>query len=178
MNSSRGRTVAVTAAAVTALAGSLVIGEIVRAPSEPARGAGWVREPADGRAPARAGKDPSRGTVEAELAAAATAAGIAPGAASPAGEGDLADCLAHWSGNGPADDGRLAALESALVERGWRVAARKGEPAPAVALESGSWHLEFTNGGLLQNLSLTATRSGPACDRAFRRDAATRAPHG
>lgn len=177
MSSSRGRTVGVAAAAVTALAGSLVIGGILRTPADATHRAGWVREPADGRAPARAGKDPSRGAVEAELAAAATAAGLTPGTASPAEEGDLADCLAHWSGNGPADDGRLAALESALGERGWHVTARRGEPVPAVALESGSWHLEFTNGGLLHNLSLTATRSGRTCDQAFRRAAATREPH-
>ncbi|MDX3532820.1 hypothetical protein PV721_00185 [Streptomyces sp. MB09-01] len=139
---------------------------------------GWIREPAGAKVPARGGGDPSRGTVAAELAAAATAAGLTPGAASPAEEGELADCIADWTGDGPADDGRLAALETALEERGWQVTARQGGPAPTVALTSGSWRLQFTNGGLLDTLSLVATRSGRTCDEAFRRAKATRGPLG
>ncbi|WP_327414017.1 hypothetical protein [Streptomyces sp. NBC_01233] len=169
------------AAGVAALAGVLAVGGVVLASTEEDGwdgGDGWVREPAGAKAPARAGGDPSRGTVEAELAAAATAAGLPPGAASPTEEGELADCIAAWMGGGPADDGRLAALETALEERGWQVAARRGEPVPAVALTSGSWRLKFTNGGLVDTLSLVATRSGRTCDEAFRRDKATRGPLG
>ncbi|GGR94113.1 hypothetical protein Snoj_55280 [Streptomyces nojiriensis] len=139
---------------------------------------GWVREPAGAEVAARVGGDPSRGTVAAELAAAATAAGLTPGAPHPAEQGELADCIADWRGDGPADDGRLAALETALEERGWQVTARRGEPVGAVALKSGSWRLEFTNGGLVDTLSLVATRSGRTCEEAFRRAEATRGPRG
>ncbi|MGW7439393.1 hypothetical protein [Streptomyces sp. NPDC054849] len=166
------------AAGVAALAGTLVAGGIVLASAEDDSGVGWVREPAGAKAPARAGKDPSRATVAAELAAAATAAGLTPGAAWPAEEGELADCIADWTGDGPADAGRLAALETALEERGWQVTARHGEPVPQVKLTSGSWRLRFTNGGLLDTLSLVATRSGRTCDEAFRRAEATRGPRG
>ncbi|MBT2482321.1 hypothetical protein [Streptomyces sp. ISL-94] len=161
-----------------ALAAILAVGGIVLASVGEDRGDGWVRELAGGKTPARAGGEPSRGTVAAELAAAATAAGLIPGAASPAAEGELADCIVDWTGDGPADDGRMAALETALEERGWQVTARHGEPVPAVALTSGSWRLEFTNGGLVDTLSLVATRSGRTCDEAFRRAAATRGPRG
>lgn len=47
-----------------------------------------------------------------------------------------------------------------------------------MALTSGSWRLEFTNGGLVNNLSLVATRSGRTCDEAFRHAEATRGPLG
>ncbi|MFF3089726.1 hypothetical protein ACFVRB_32500 [Streptomyces nojiriensis] len=127
---------------------------------------------------ARVGGDPSRGAVAAELAAAAAAAGLTPGAAQHAEEGELADCIADWTGDGPADDGRLAALETALEERGWQVTARQGGPAPAVALKSGSWRLRFSNGGLIDTLSLVATRSGRTCEEAFRRAEETRGPRG
>lgn len=166
------------AAGVAALAGTLAVGGVVLASAEEGSGDGWVREPAGVKAPGRPGGDPSRGTVAAELAAAASAAGLTPGAASPTEEGELADCIADWTGDGPADNGRLAALETALEERGWQVTARHGEPVPAVALTSGSWRLEFTNGGILDNLSLVATRSGRTCDEAFRRAEATREPRG
>ncbi|MFD3696657.1 hypothetical protein ACFWUZ_10970 [Streptomyces sp. NPDC058646] len=178
MSRSRGAAVWAAGAGVAVLAGTLVVGGVVLVPADEDSGRGWVREPAGTKVPARAGGDPSRGTVGAELAAAATAAGLTPGAASPAEEGELADCIADWTGDGPADDGRLAALESALEERGWQVTARHGEPAPAVALTSGSWRLEFTNGGLVDNLSLVATRSGRTCEEAFRRAEATRGPRG
>ncbi|WP_327385802.1 hypothetical protein [Streptomyces sp. NBC_01207] len=138
----------------------------------------WVRESAGAEVVARVGGDPARGTVAAELAAAAAAAGLAPGAQYPAEQGELADCIADWTGDGPADDGRLAALETALEERGWQVTARQGGPAPGVALKSGSWRLQFTNGGLVDTLSLTATRSGRTCEEAFRRAEATRGPRG
>ncbi|MEU9039360.1 hypothetical protein AB0D45_31250, partial [Streptomyces sp. NPDC048352] len=109
---SRIRGGALWAAAVggAALAGALVVGGVVLAAAEEDSEDGWVREPAGTKGPARAGADPSRNTVAAELAAAATAAGLAPGAASSAEEGELADCIAGWTGDGPADDGRLAAL--------------------------------------------------------------------
>ncbi|MBT2540098.1 hypothetical protein J7E99_05100 [Streptomyces sp. ISL-44] len=178
MSRSRGAAVWAAVAGVAALAGTLVVGGVVLASAEDDSRDGWVREPAGAKAPARAGGDPSRGTVAAELAAAATAAGLTPDAPSPAEEGELADCIADWTGDGPADDGRLAALETALVERGWQVTARHGEPVPAVALTSGSWRLEFTNGGLVDKLSLVATRSGRTCDEAFRRAEATRGPRG
>ncbi|WP_405830116.1 MULTISPECIES: hypothetical protein [unclassified Streptomyces] len=166
------------AAGVAALAGVLAVGGALLAPAEEGAGDGWIREPAGAKVPARAGGDPSRGTVAAELAAAAAAAGLTPGVASPAEEGELADCIADWTGDGPADDGRLAALETALEERGWQVTARQGDPVPAVALTSGSWRLRFTNGGLVDTLSLVATRSGRTCDEAFRRAEATRGPRG
>ncbi|MER6449525.1 hypothetical protein [Streptomyces venezuelae] len=163
-----------------AVAGGVVLGvggAVLASGAEDGRD-GWVREPAGVKVPARAGGDPSRGTVAAELAAAAGAAGLNPGAAPPPEEGELADCIADWWGDGPAEGGRLAALEAALGERGWRVTARRGEPVPAVALQSGSWRLEFTNGGLVDTLTLVATRSGRTCDEAFRRAEATRGPHG
>lgn len=166
------------AAGVAALAGTVVIGGVVLASAEEDTEDGWVREPAVAKAAARAGGDPSSGTVASELGAAATAAGLTPGTAPRAEEGELAGCIADWTGNGPADDGRLAALETALEERGWQVTARRGEPVPAVALTSGSWRLEFTNGGLVDTLSLVATRSGRTCDEAFRRAEATREPRG
>ncbi|MFD9354620.1 hypothetical protein [Streptomyces sp. NPDC060031] len=178
MSRSRGGVVWAAAAGVAALAGALVVGGVVLASAEEDGGDGWVREPGGGKAPARAGGGPLRGTVAAELAAAATAARLTPGAASVAEEGELADCIADWTGDGPADEGRLAALETALEERGWQVTARHGEPVPAVALTSGSWRLEVTNGGLVNNLSLVATRSGRICDEAFRRAEATRGPRG
>ncbi|MFD3720804.1 hypothetical protein [Streptomyces sp. NPDC058674] len=178
MSMSRGGAVWVAAAGVVALAGALGAGGAVLASAEEDGGDEWVREPAGAQAPARAGKDPSHGTVAAELAAAAAAAGLTPGAASPVEEGVLAGCIADWTGDGPADGARLAALETALEERGWRVTARLGEPAPAVALTSGSWRLRFTNGGLVDTLSLVATRSGRTCDEAFRRAEATRGPRG
>ncbi|MFJ6793635.1 hypothetical protein [Streptomyces sp. NPDC091268] len=171
---------AAAAAGGAVLAGALVTGGVVLARGQEERAGqdGWVREPAGTRAPARAGGDPAQGTVAAELAAAAGAAGLTPGPASPAETGELADCIADWTGEGPADEGRLAALETALEERGWRVTARRGEPVPAVALSSGSWRLEFTNGGLLDTFSLVATRSGRTCEEAFRRAEATRGPRG
>ncbi|MGZ9930634.1 hypothetical protein ACXNSR_12130 [Streptomyces sp. NC-S4] len=138
----------------------------------------WVREPGGAEVVARVGGDPSRGTVEAELAAAAAAAGLTQGVAHAPEEGELADCIADWTGDGPADGGRLAALETALEERGWQVTARQRGPAATVALKSGSWRLQFTNGGLLDTLSLTATRSGRTCEEAFRRAEATRGPLG
>lgn len=162
---------------VVALVGVLGVGGAVLASVEEDGLDGWAREPAGAEVPVRAGGDPSRGTVAAELAAAATAAGLTPGAAHPAEEGELADCIADWTGDGPADDGRLAALETALEERGWQVTARRG-PAGAVALKSGSWRLQFTNGGLVDTLSLVATRSGRTCEEAFRRAEATRGPRG
>ncbi|MEU7727048.1 hypothetical protein AB0B78_17660 [Streptomyces sp. NPDC040724] len=176
-----GRSIGVACAAaagVAVLAGVLAVGGALLAPDEESDGGGWIREPAGAEVPARAGGDPSRDTVAAELAAAATAAGLTPGAASPAEEGELADCIADWIGDGPADDGRLAALESALEERGWQVTGRQGEPAAAVSLTSGSWRLRFTNGGLVDTLSLVATRSGRTCDEAFRRARETRGPLG
>ncbi|MEU9303281.1 hypothetical protein [Streptomyces sp. NPDC048269] len=174
----RGGAAWAAAAGSAALASTLVVGGIILASTEEGSGDGWVREPEGAKAPARAEGDPSRGTVAAELAAATTTAGLTPGAASPAEEGELADCIADWTGDGPADDGRLTALEIALEERGWQVTARHGEPVPAVALTRGSWRLEFTNGGLVNNLSLVAVRSGRTCDEAFRRAEATRGPRG
>ncbi|MFF4419603.1 hypothetical protein ACFY04_02205 [Streptomyces sp. NPDC001549] len=178
MSRNRGGGVWVAVAGVAALAGVLGVGGAVLASAGEDGLDGWVREPAGAEVPARVGGDPSRGTVAAELAAAATAAGLTPGAAHPAEEGELADCIADWTGDGPADDGRLAALETALEERGWQVTARQGGPAPAVALKSGSWRLHFTNGGLVDTLSLVATRSGRTCEEAFRRAEATRGPLG
>ncbi|WP_328790696.1 MULTISPECIES: hypothetical protein [unclassified Streptomyces] len=153
-------------------------GALLGAEGEDGLDGSWVREPAGAEVPARAGGDPARGTVAAELAAAAAAAGLAPGAPYPAEEGELADCIADWRGDGPAADDRLAALETALEERGWQVTARQGGPAAAVALKSGSWRLHFTNGGLIDTLSLVATRSGRTCEEAFRRAEATRGPRG
>ncbi|WP_327360311.1 hypothetical protein [Streptomyces sp. NBC_01296] len=166
------------AVGVAVVVGTLVVGGVVLAAGDEVTGDGWVREPGAAKGPARAGGDPSRGAVAAELAAAATAAGLTPGGATLAEQGELADCIADWSGDGPADETRLAALEAALVERGWRVTARHGEPVPAVALTSGSWRLEFTNGGLVETLCLVAKRSGRTCDEAFRRAEATRGPRG
>lgn len=164
---------------VAVFAGVLGVGGAVLAsPEEDGLDGSWVREPAGAEVAARAGGDPSRATVAAELAAAAAAAGLTPGAPYPAEQGELADCIADWTGDGPADDGRLAALETALEERGWQVTARRGGPAPGVALKSGPWRLHFTNGGLIDTLSLTATHSGRTCEEAFRRAEATRGPHG
>lgn len=169
----------VGAVGVAVFAGVLGVGgALLGAGGEDGLDGSWVRESAGAEVVARAGGDPARGTVAAELAAAAAAAGLAPGAQYPAEEGELADCIADWTGDGPADDGRLAALETALEERGWQVTARQGGPAPAVALKSGSWRLEFTNGGLVDTLSLVATRSGRTCEEAFRRAEATRGPRG
>ncbi|MFJ3928384.1 hypothetical protein [Streptomyces sp. NPDC090022] len=166
------------AAGVAVLAGTLAVGGVVlAAPDEDVRD-GWVREPGATKAPARPGGDPSSGEVAAELAAAATAAGLTPDAVPVTEDRDVADCIASWTGDGPADDTRLAALEAALEDRGWQITARHGEPVPAVALTSGSWRLEFTNGGLLHTLSLVAKRSGRTCDEAFRRAEATMGPRG
>ncbi|WP_314251220.1 hypothetical protein [Streptomyces sp. DSM 40907] len=178
MGSSTGRGLWGALVGVAVLAGVLGVGGAVLASADEDGLDGWVREPAGAGVPARVGGDPSRGTVAAELAAAATDAGLTPGAAHRAEEGELADCIADWTGDGPADESRLAALETALEERGWQVMARQGGPVPAVALKSGSWRLRFTNGGLLNTFSLVATRSGPTCDEAFRRAEATRGPLG
>lgn len=165
------------AAGVAVLAGVLAVTRTVAGSAEEGSGDGWVREPVGAKDPTRVGGDPSCGTVAAELAA-TTAAGLTPGAASAAEEGELADCVADRTGDGLADDGGLAALGTALEERGRQVTARQGEPVPAVALRSGAWRLEFTSGGLVDTLSLVATRSGRTCDEAFRRAEATRGPHG
>ncbi|MFE5561263.1 hypothetical protein [Streptomyces sp. NPDC056544] len=179
MSRNKGWGVGAAVVGVAVFAGVLGVGGAVLASGdEDGLDGSWVREPAGAEVVARAGGDPSRGTVTAELAAAAAAAGLAPGTPYPAEEGELADCIADWRGDGPADDGRLAALETALEERGWQVTARQGGPAPKVALKSGSWRLQFTNGGLLDTFSLVATRSGRTCEEAFRRAEATRGPRG
>ncbi|MFD8293122.1 hypothetical protein ACFV2B_33505 [Streptomyces lavendulae] len=137
---------------------------------------GWFRVREIG--PAAAGGGPSRAEAQAGLADAAAAAGLTPGTPHPAQEGDLADCVADWTGSGPADPGRWRALEAALTERGWQVASRRRDPAPATSLKNGPWDLVVTNGGLLDTLSLVALSNTPPCDEAFRRDAETRGPRG
>ncbi|MET9609876.1 hypothetical protein ABZZ17_33230 [Streptomyces sp. NPDC006512] len=140
---------------------------------------GWVPErSATAKTPARAGGDPSRAAVTAELAAAATATGMPRGEVWPLAEGELADCLADWVGSGPADERQMAALEAALTERGWQVTARRGGAVPAVALTSGAWRLEVHDGGILQRLTMVATHSGQTCREALRRQEATRGPRG
>ncbi|MEU4359125.1 hypothetical protein [Streptomyces virginiae] len=139
---------------------------------------GWVREPTASKAAPRAAGDPSRAVVSEELAAAAATAGLAAGQVHPAQEGGTADCVADWTGDGPADAARLASLETALEERGWQVMARRGGPVPEVALSSGSWRLEVHNGGLLNRATLVARRSTRSCDEAFRRAEETRGPRG
>ncbi|MDX2393468.1 hypothetical protein NJL88_26050 [Streptomyces sp. DK15] len=133
--------------------------------------------PAAPDAPARTGPDPAHAKVLAELAAATAAVGLPRDTSMPPTDGAIADCVADWTSTGPADEAHLAALEAALAERGWRVTGRRGDPIPATRLTSGTWTLELSNGGLLDILSLTATRSTPTCDEAFRRDEATREPH-
>ncbi|MFE2857633.1 hypothetical protein ACFXJO_41745 [Streptomyces lavendulae] len=137
---------------------------------------GWFRVREIG--PAAAGGGPSRAEAQAGLADAAAAAGLTPGTPRAAQEGDLADCVADWTGSGPADPGRWRALEAALTERGWQVASRRRDPAPATSLKNGPWDLVVTNGGLLDTLSLVALSNTPPCEEAFRRDAETRGPRG
>ncbi|MFJ3520555.1 hypothetical protein [Streptomyces sp. NPDC090131] len=141
-------------------------------------GDGWIREPASSKTALRAARDPSRAAVSAELAAAAAAAGIAAGPVHPSDGGGAADCIADWTGDGPADEARLAALEAALEERGWQVMARREGPVPEVALSSGPWRLELHNGGLLNTATLVARRITESCDEAFRREEETRGPRG
>ncbi|MFI1286438.1 hypothetical protein ACH4U5_37735 [Streptomyces sp. NPDC020858] len=168
-------------AGVAALATAAVAGGValIAAPAEeyPATD-GWIREPVASKAAPRAAGDPSRAAVSAELADAAAAAGLAAGPAYPAAEGGTADCIADWTGDGPADEARQAALETALEERGWQVVARRGEPVPEVALSSGSWRLQLHNGGLLKTTTLVARRSTESCEEAFRREEETRGPRG
>ncbi|MFD3675348.1 hypothetical protein [Streptomyces sp. NPDC058613] len=178
MSRSKARAVWAAVAGGAALAGTIVAGGVVLASAEEDLGDGWIREPAGAKTPALADRQPSQGEVMAELTAAATTAGLTSDTTSRAEEGELADCIAAWTGDGPAGDSHLIALETALNERGWQVTARRGEPVPAVALTSGSWRLEFTNGGLVDTLSLVATRSGRTCQDAFRRAEATRGPRG
>lgn len=168
-------------AVVAVLATAAVAGgvAVMAAPAEEYPAAdGWVREPAASKSALRAAGDPSRAAVSAELAAAAAAAGLAKGPVRPSDGGGTADCIADWLGDGPADEARLAALETALKERGWQVMARRRGPVPAVALISGSWRLELHNGGLLNTATLVARRSTEPCDEAFRREEATRGPRG
>ncbi|MFJ4862900.1 hypothetical protein [Streptomyces sp. NPDC088748] len=170
---------------IAVLATGAVVGGVafMTAPADeyPA-GEGWIREPASSKAALRAAGDPSQAAVSAELAAAAAAAGIAAGPVHPSdgdGDGDgTADCIADWTGDGPADEARLAALETALEERGWQVVARRGSPFREVALSSGSWRLELHNGGLLDTATLVARRSTESCEEAFRRAEETRGPRG
>ncbi|WP_158821056.1 MULTISPECIES: hypothetical protein [unclassified Streptomyces] len=162
--------------ATAAVAGGVAV---TAAPAEEYPAAdGWVREPAASKSPPGATRDPSRAAVSAELAAAAAAAGLAAGPAHPSDEGGTADCLAHWFGDGPADEARSVALETALEQRGWQVVARRGGPVPEVALSSGSWRLALHNGGLLNTATLVARRSTEPCDEAFRRAEETRGPRG
>ncbi|MEV7591939.1 hypothetical protein AB0O42_16765 [Streptomyces sp. NPDC089922] len=140
---------------------------------------GWVREPGAPESAPRPSGDPSRAAVSAELTAAARTAGLTTGPVYPAAEADgTADCLADWTGDGPADAARLAAVETALEERGWQVVARRGEPVPEVALHSGTWRLVLHNGGLLNTATLIARRTTDSCDEAFRRAEETRGPRG
>ncbi|MFG2988433.1 hypothetical protein ACGFZK_03860 [Streptomyces sp. NPDC048257] len=166
----------VAALAIAAVAGGVAL---MAAPAEeyPATD-GWVREPEASKAPPRAAGDPSRAAVSAELAAAAAAAGLTAGPVHPVEEGGTGDCIADWTGDGPSDEARLAALETALEERGWQVMARRGGHAPEIALSSGSWRLELHNGGLLNTTTLVARRSTEPCDKAFRREEETRGPRG
>ncbi|MFG2974488.1 hypothetical protein ACGFYY_16035 [Streptomyces sp. NPDC048331] len=143
---------------------------------ERAGASGVVLEDHEGCAPRRG--RPSRAVVSAELAAASVAAGIAAGPVQPAEEGGTADCIADWTGGGPADAAWLAALETASEESGRQVRARGRGPVPAVALSSGSWRLELHNGGLLNRATLVARRSTGPCDEAFRRAEETRGPRG
>ncbi|WP_405442925.1 hypothetical protein OG373_36265 [Streptomyces avidinii] len=173
----RAKWAGVAALAIAAVAGGVAL--IAAAPAEeyPATD-GWVREPAASKAPPRPGGDPSRAAVSAELASAAAAAGLTAGPVYPAEEGGTAECIADWTGDGPAAEARLAALETALEERGWQVMARRGDPVPEVALRSGSWRLELHNGGLLNTATLVARRSTAPCDEAFRHEEETRGPRG
>ncbi|KOG53097.1 hypothetical protein ADK75_15335 [Streptomyces virginiae] len=172
-------------ALIAVLATGAVVGGVafMTAPADeyPA-GEGWIREPAPSKAALRAAGDPSQAAVSAELAAAAAAAGIAAGPVHPSGGDEdghgTADCIADWTGDGPADEARLAALETALEERGWQVVARRGSPFREVALSSGSWRLELHNGGLMNTATLVARRSTEPCEEAFRRAEETRGPRG
>ncbi|MFD9522523.1 hypothetical protein [Streptomyces sp. NPDC059979] len=168
-------------AGVAVLAAAAVAGGValMAAPAEEYPAAeGWVREPASSKTAPRAAGDPSRAAVSAELDGAAAAAGLAAGPVYPAEEGGTADCIADWTGDGPADEAQLAAMETALEERGWQVMARRGGPVPGVALSSGSWRLEMHNGGLLNTATLVARRSTEPCNEAFRRAEETRGPLG
>ncbi|MFE3766849.1 hypothetical protein ACFXPI_34415 [Streptomyces sp. NPDC059104] len=140
---------------------------------------GWFRVREIGPVAAGGGPShPSRAEAQAGLADAAAAAGLTPGTPHPAQEGDLADCVADWTGSGPADPGRWRTLEAALGERGWQVTSRRGGPAPATSLKNGPWDLVVTNGGLLNTLSLVALSTTPPCEAALRHDAETRGVRG
>ncbi|WP_371678714.1 hypothetical protein [Streptomyces sp. NBC_01276] len=160
-------------------AGVAVVGGLLWSTAGDDTDDGWFRVREIGPADAGGGPSrPSRPEVQAGLAAAAAAAGLTPGTPHPAQEGSLTDCVADWTGSGPADATRWRTLEAALTERGWRVTSRRGGPAPGTSLENGSWNLVVTNGGLLDTLSLVALSATPPCEAAFRHDAETRGERG
>lgn len=163
-------------------AGVAVVGGLLWSTAGDDTDDGWfrVRElgPADAGGGAPHPSRPSRAEAQAGLADAAAAAGLTPGTPHPAQEGALADCVADWTGSGPADPSRWRSLEAALTERGWQVTSRRGAPAPSTSLKNGSWDLVVTNGGLLDTLSLVALSNTPPCEAAFQRDAETRGPRG
>ncbi|MEU8778600.1 hypothetical protein [Streptomyces sp. NPDC048606] len=171
------RSALAAAGVVMALGAVVAFGTTLVSAPTPRDPMGWVPVESAVEVPARTGKDAARDVVLAELTAATAAAGVGGGAPDPVPQGATADCVASWTGVGSADEAGTAALEAALEQRGWRVTARREGPVPGTRLDSGPWSLELGNGGLLDTLSLLARRHDPACDEAYRRDAATRAPH-